>query len=204
MIDQENSVAAIEVLRDLVDADKTFESASSALASAVDAAIENGIKSVDLEGKPKGKWYNEMKSLIAASRLNEDDLALWQDPTVKQKAKPKNPLPEHAQAYRKQAVDMKVVSVMRRIRDKLSAREAELVQAVLSDGKPDDKASTGGKPNAKTPAGFVDLCMKDLQASYTRAMKDRVGDEPAAIDHAAFMAHIQAAADVLGKTLKDK
>jgi hypothetical protein len=203
MTTQENSVAAIKVLRDLVDADKTYESASSALASAVDAAIENGIKSVDLEGKPKGKWHNEMKTIIAKSRLEGEELALWLDTTVKQKAKPKNPLPEHEKSYRKQAVDMKVVSVMRRIRDKLSAREAELVQAVLSDGKPDDKAPTGGKPNAKAPAGFVDLCMKDLQASYTRAMKDRKG-EPAAIDHAAFIAHIQAAADVLGKALKDK
>ena len=60
-----------------------------------------------------------------------------------------------------------------------------------------------GKPEGE-PAGFVALCQKELRASYNRAIKDRQADEPAMIDHAAFIGHIKAAADAIGATLVDK
>jgi len=124
--------------------------------------------------KSGGRYYQMAYDLLAESRLNKTELD-----TLRAEGPMKAGTPKHK-------IGNKIGAVMRNIRNNLRKIEG----------------AVAGKPKGE-PAGFVDLCMKDLQASYARAMKDRTG-EPAAIDHAAFMAHIQAAADVLGKALKDK
>jgi hypothetical protein len=59
-----------------------------------------------------------------------------------------------------------------------------------------------GKPQGE-PKGFADLCGAELRASYNRAVKDRTAEEPAMIDHAAFISHLTAAADAIGVNLKE-
>jgi hypothetical protein len=81
-------------------------------------------------------------------------------------------------------------------------RDLKNAFALFSKSEQGSDGDGSGKPQSAA-AGFVDLCMKELQASFKRALKDREG-EPAAIDHVAFIAHLEAAADVLGKKLKSK
>lgn len=80
----------------------------------------------------------------------------------------------------KHKIANKVGGWMRNIRDNLRKIEG----------------ATKGKPEGE-PASFAALCGKELKAAYNRAVKDRQTDEPAMIDHAAFIGHIKAAADAI-------
>ena len=123
--------------------------------------------------KNGGRYYQMAYDLLAESRLNKTELD-----TLRAEGPMKAGTPKHK-------IGNKIGAVMRNIRNNLRKIEG----------------AVAGKPKGE-PAGFADLCMKELQACYARASKDRVGDEPATIDHAAFVAHLEAAADVLGKKLK--
>jgi hypothetical protein len=84
----------------------------------------------------------------------------------------------------KHKVANKVGGWMRNIRDNLRKIEG----------------AAKGKPQGE-PKSFADLCGAELKSAYNRAVKDRTAEEPAMIDHAAFIGHIKAAADALGVKL---
>jgi hypothetical protein len=125
--------------------------------------------------KRGGRYYQMAYDLLSESRLTKAELA-----TLRADGPMKAGTPKHRVAN-------KIGAVMRNIRANLAKIEGV----------------AAGKPKGE-PAGFIDLCAKELQACYMRANKDRVGDEPAMIDHAAFISHLKAAADTLGRKLKDK
>lgn len=61
-----------------------------------------------------------------------------------------------------------------------------------------------GKPET-APASFLALCQKELRAMNNRAIANKKSDDPLETKtYAAFIAHIKAAADVIGATLRDK
>jgi hypothetical protein len=125
--------------------------------------------------KRGGRYYQMAYDLLSESRLTKAELE-----TLRAEGPMKAGTPKHRVAN-------KIGAVMRNIRANLAKIEGV----------------AAGKPKGET-ASAVDLCMKELQASYNRTMKDRVGELAMPIDHAAFLGYLKAAADVLGKTLKGK
>jgi Arc/MetJ-type ribon-helix-helix transcriptional regulator len=192
MTNLNNTTAMIAILRDLVATDGAYVNASAALQDAVKRASEAGIKSGDLDGKPKGKWFVETQTEIAFQRFNEEEMALWLDPAVKQRA-----------GNEKHKLAVRINSVMKRIRDHLAANEAASVTDTRNEEQPETTkkgAQTGPKKSVK------DVCGDDLQKLWTRVRKDRDNkDAPElAIDHDTLLGFIKSAADLLKITLKDK
>ena len=172
-----NSIANNPAIADAIIATGKAEGGAAKAHAAFYATCEtlHGLNVMADDLKRGGRYYEMAYDLLAESRLNKTELD-----TLRADGPMKAGTPKHRVAN-------KIGAVMRNIRNNLRKIEG----------------TVAGKPQGE-PAGFEDLCAKDLQASYNRAMKDRKGDESASIDHAAFMAHLEAAADVLGKKLKNK
>lgn len=186
-----NTTPILSILAALASSDATYQNAAESFADAITEARAAGIKSGDLEGKPKGKYYVELQTAVAMARLNPTDLALWSDPKEKAPAK-----------STKNALQMRINSATKRIRDRLAGLEAAaMAQIIAPDAAKPDAVKRGSKAGA-VKTSFADLCVNELQAAFSRMHKDNWGDAPQAVDHAAFFGHLQAAADIFGKTLK--
>lgn len=122
--------------------------------------------------KKGGRYYETAFDLMVEIRLTAAERKILAEAGAMKAGTPKH------------KVANKIGGWMRNIRDNLRKIEGA--------GK--------GKPEGE-PKTFIQLCQKELAASYNRAVKDRQADAPAKIDHAAFIGHIKAAADALGVKL---
>jgi len=181
-----NNAPIILALDNMVQADTTYQNASEALASAVKAASELGIKSVDLEGKPKGKWFNEAQALLAKARLSPEELALWNDKSVKQ-----------AIGTPKHAIAGKLNVALKRIRDRLLELEVAAMESVLdsrngeqpADGKVKEGATKAGQGK---PRPLAKRIADEMAKLATASDRDREGKEPSELPHDVFVVAFKA------------
>jgi hypothetical protein len=181
---ENNNAPVILALDNMVQADTTFQNASEALASAVKAAAEVGIKSGDLDGKPAGKWFKETIALLARHRLSPEELALWNDASVKQKSG--NP---------KHKIAVKLNSALRRIRDRLLELEVAAMESALDSRNADqpEKAKAGAtKAGQGTARPLAKRIADEMAKLATASERDRDGKEPSTLPHGTFFAAFKA------------
>jgi hypothetical protein len=183
---ENNNAPIILALDNMVSADTTFQNAAQALAASVKAAIELGIRSVDLEGKPKGKWFNETIALLARHRLSPEELELWNDASVKQKAG--NP---------KHKIATRLNSALGKIRDKMREFEMESMESALDSrnaGQPEKTATKTRKGMAGQgkPRPLAKRIADEMASLATASERDKTGGEPSELPHDVFIAAFKA------------
>ena len=180
---ENNNAPIILALDNMVSADTQFRNASDVLHDAVKAAIAVGIRSVDLEGKPKGKWFNETIALLARQRLSPEDFALWNDATVKQRTG----TPKHKLA-------MRLNSALGNIRDKMLEIETAEMEAALDGRNGDEPEKKDGATKAgQGTARPLAKRLADESGKLANAIeRDRTGGEPSELPHELFIAAFKA------------
>jgi Arc/MetJ-type ribon-helix-helix transcriptional regulator len=184
MTTQTNNAPIILALEGMVSADTVYQNASDALREAVQRAADLGIKAVDLEGKPKGKWFNEAQALLAKARLSPEELALWNDKSVKQ-----------AIGTPKHAIAGKLNVALKRIRDRLLELETAAMESVLDsrNGEQPEKAKVGATKAGQGAARPLAKRIADEMAKLaTASERDRDGKEPSELPHEVFIAAFKA------------
>ena len=186
MTNNVNNAPIILALDGMVQADTTYQNASEALASAVKAAAEVGIKAVDLEGKPKGKWFNEAQALLAKARLSPEELALWNDKSVKQ-----------AIGTPKHAIAGKLNVALKRIRDRLLELETAAMESALDsrNGEQPEKAKAkegATKAGQGTARPLAKRIADEMAKLATASERDRDGKEPSELPHEVFVVAFKA------------
>jgi hypothetical protein len=185
-----NTAPIILALEGMVSADTVYLNASDALKEAVQRAADIGIKAVDLEGKPKGKWFNEAQALLAKVRLSPEELALWNDASVKQKIG----TPKHAIAG-------KLNVALKRIRDRLLELETAAMESVLDsrDGEQPEKAKVGATKAGQGAARPLNIRItEDLGTLFKAVTKDRDSESPTLkADHTEVLEAFQRCLDLV-------